>query len=248
MDSRRESRPRPLLHHRRTPTGRADRPDRAGSPSDRSRAPIGRLPPDRHPAPPLPFHPGPGEDRDILGEIFSVQATANTSVILTISISKCMRTRNQQISPSPGRAPKSTAGEGSVTRWLGDLKSGGDAAARRLWERYFDRPVYLARRELRAGPGPGAAEDEEEGPRRFRQLLPQRRYPRSTTATTCGAARGDRRPQGARPAPPHEARVRAACGRVGPGGRMGAEAGAGPDRFAGAEVAAMITEEYGRFR
>jgi hypothetical protein len=29
---------------------------------------------------------------------------------------------------------------------------------------------------------------------------------------------------------------------------MGAEAGAGPDRFAGAEVAAMITEEYGRFR
>jgi hypothetical protein len=28
----------------------------------------------------------------------------------------------------------SSAGEGSVTRWIGDLKSGGDAAAQHLWE------------------------------------------------------------------------------------------------------------------
>ena len=33
----------------------------------------------------------------------------------------------------------SSTGEGSVTRWLGDLKSGGDAAAQHLWERYFQR-------------------------------------------------------------------------------------------------------------
>jgi DNA-directed RNA polymerase specialized sigma24 family protein len=54
----------------------------------------------------------------------------------------------------------STTGEGSVTRWLGDLKSGGDAAAQHLWERYFDRLVHLARRKLQARAG--AAEDEED--------------------------------------------------------------------------------------
>jgi hypothetical protein len=42
----------------------------------------------------------------------------------------------------------SSTGEGAVTRWLGDLKSGGDAAAPHLWERYFDRLVHLARRKL----------------------------------------------------------------------------------------------------
>jgi DNA-directed RNA polymerase specialized sigma24 family protein len=52
------------------------------------------------------------------------------------------------------------SGEGSVTRWIGDLKAGGDAAAQRLWERYFDRPVRLARQRLRAGRA--AAEDEED--------------------------------------------------------------------------------------
>ena len=25
----------------------------------------------------------------------------------------------------------------SVTRWIGDLKAGGDSAAQRLWERYI---------------------------------------------------------------------------------------------------------------
>src|SRR4051794_39017001 len=54
------------------------------------------------------------------------------------------------------------SGEGSVTRWIGDLRSGGDAAAQRLWERYFDRLVHLARNKLRALPRRGAAEDEED--------------------------------------------------------------------------------------
>jgi len=51
-------------------------------------------------------------------------------------------------------------GEGSVTRWIGDLRSGGDSAAQHLWERYFERLVHLARDRLRAGPrGPADAED-----------------------------------------------------------------------------------------
>jgi DNA-directed RNA polymerase specialized sigma24 family protein len=51
---------------------------------------------------------------------------------------------------------------GSVTRWIGDLKAGGDAAAQRLWERYFDRLVRLAYAKLRARRRPGDAEDEED--------------------------------------------------------------------------------------
>ena len=53
----------------------------------------------------------------------------------------------------PGRAPMSSTGEGSVTRWLGDLKSGGDAAAQHLWDRYFDRLVHLCKVEA-PGTGP----------------------------------------------------------------------------------------------
>jgi hypothetical protein len=51
--------------------------------------------------------------------------------------------------------------EGSVTRWIGDLKSGGAAAARQLVEGYFDSLVRLARKKLGAWAG-GAAEDEED--------------------------------------------------------------------------------------
>ena len=52
--------------------------------------------------------------------------------------------------------------KGSVTRWIGDLVAGDTAgsAAQKLWERYFDRLVHLARDRLRAGPrGPADAED-----------------------------------------------------------------------------------------
>ena len=52
--------------------------------------------------------------------------------------------------------------DGSVTRWIGDLVAGDAAgsAAQKLWERYFDRLVHLARDRLRAGPrGPADAED-----------------------------------------------------------------------------------------
>jgi RNA polymerase sigma factor (sigma-70 family) len=52
--------------------------------------------------------------------------------------------------------------EGSVTRWIGELKAGGDSAAQHLWERYFHRLVHLARARLRAARQAGAIEDEED--------------------------------------------------------------------------------------
>jgi RNA polymerase sigma factor (sigma-70 family) len=54
----------------------------------------------------------------------------------------------------------SSTGGGSVTRWIDELKSGDDAAAQHIWERYFDDMVRLARRRL--GARAGAAEDEED--------------------------------------------------------------------------------------
>jgi hypothetical protein len=51
---------------------------------------------------------------------------------------------------------------GSVTRWLGGLKAGDEAAAQQLWERYFARMVGLARDKLRAGRRSDMASDEED--------------------------------------------------------------------------------------
>jgi DNA-directed RNA polymerase specialized sigma24 family protein len=50
---------------------------------------------------------------------------------------------------------------GSITCWISDLRSGDAAAARHLWERYFDDMVRLARQKRPARVG-GAAEDEED--------------------------------------------------------------------------------------
>jgi DNA-directed RNA polymerase specialized sigma24 family protein len=52
--------------------------------------------------------------------------------------------------------------EGSVTRWIGDLKRGDHEAARSLWERYFDRLVRLARKKLPGAGRRGADADEED--------------------------------------------------------------------------------------
>ena len=52
--------------------------------------------------------------------------------------------------------------DGSVTRWIGDLKTGGNSAAQHLWERYFQRLVDLARARLRSAPRAGAIEDAED--------------------------------------------------------------------------------------
>jgi DNA-directed RNA polymerase specialized sigma24 family protein len=55
----------------------------------------------------------------------------------------------------------SSDGKGSVSHWIEQLQDGGgDAAARQLWERYFDRLVRLARVRLRDLPrGPADEED-----------------------------------------------------------------------------------------
>jgi DNA-directed RNA polymerase specialized sigma24 family protein len=48
----------------------------------------------------------------------------------------------------------------SVTLWLDRLKDGDEAAAQRLWERYFARLVGLARAKLRGAPRQAADEDD----------------------------------------------------------------------------------------
>jgi DNA-directed RNA polymerase specialized sigma24 family protein len=50
--------------------------------------------------------------------------------------------------------------EGSVTRWIAQLKTGDRAAAQPLWEAYFHRLVALARMRLR-GTQRGAADEED---------------------------------------------------------------------------------------
>ena len=63
--------------------------------------------------------------------------------------------------------------EGSITGWIGDMRSGGDAAAQQLWERYFDSLVRLACKKLRTRVGGGGGRGGR-GAERLRQLLPWR--------------------------------------------------------------------------
>ncbi len=48
----------------------------------------------------------------------------------------------------------------SVSRWIDDLRQGDDEAASRLWEKYFDRLVRLARHKM--GNTPRRVADEED--------------------------------------------------------------------------------------
>jgi DNA-directed RNA polymerase specialized sigma24 family protein len=52
------------------------------------------------------------------------------------------------------------ASEGSVSRWIGPLQAGEEAAAQQLWERYFLRLVALARKKLQ-GKRLAAADEED---------------------------------------------------------------------------------------
>jgi DNA-directed RNA polymerase specialized sigma24 family protein len=49
---------------------------------------------------------------------------------------------------------------GSVTHWIDRLKAGDAAAAQKLWERYFQRLVGLARKMLRGAPRRAADEED----------------------------------------------------------------------------------------
>ena len=50
--------------------------------------------------------------------------------------------------------------EGSVTRWIEQLKTGDPLAAQKLWERYFQRLVGLARKKLLDAPRQAADEED----------------------------------------------------------------------------------------
>jgi DNA-directed RNA polymerase specialized sigma24 family protein len=149
--------------------------------------------------------------------------------------------------------------EGSVTRWIGDLKSGGDAAAQHLWERYFHRLVGLARQKLRARAG-GAAEDEEDAALsafdsfcrgaaegRYPQLANRDELWRLLVVITVHKALSQLERQGA---------IKRGGGRlVGEADLAGAQesdSATALDRFAGREptpeLAAMVVEEYRRLR
>lgn len=61
-----------------------------------------------------------------------------------------------------GESREPSANDGSITRCVGELKAGDQAAAQVLWERYFDQLVRLARRRLAMTRRVGADEDEED--------------------------------------------------------------------------------------
>jgi len=52
--------------------------------------------------------------------------------------------------------------QGSVTRWIADLKDGQNSAVQPLWERYFARMGELARLRLRSSRHKDAGSDEED--------------------------------------------------------------------------------------
>lgn len=52
------------------------------------------------------------------------------------------------------------AAKGSVSRWMDQVRQGDEEAAQKLWERYFDQLIHLARNQLRGLPkGPADEED-----------------------------------------------------------------------------------------
>jgi DNA-directed RNA polymerase specialized sigma24 family protein len=153
-----------------------------------------------------------------------------------------------------------STGEGSVTRWIGDLRSSGDAAAQHLWERYFNRLVHLARKRLGARLGGGAAEDAEDAALSafdsFCRGAAQGRYPQLTdrddlwrllVVITIRKAFDQIERQGAMKR--GGGRLVDEAGLAGSSGRE-PDSGAGLESFAGREpspeMAALVVEEYER--
>src|SRR4051794_28753799 len=61
-----------------------------------------------------------------------------------------------RLSSGFARGGRPMSSDGSVTRWLGQIRAGDAAAAQPLWERYVRRLVGLARQKLRGRPGRAA--------------------------------------------------------------------------------------------
>jgi DNA-directed RNA polymerase specialized sigma24 family protein len=149
--------------------------------------------------------------------------------------------------------------DGSVTLWIGDLKTGGDEAAQHLWERYFHRLVHLARVRLRSARRAGAIEDEEDAALsafdsfcrgiangRFPQLAGRDDLWRLLVVITIRKVLGQLERQGAK--------KRGGGQLVGESVLIGVDAaeGGGLDRLAGhepsPELAALVVDEYRRLR
>ena len=149
--------------------------------------------------------------------------------------------------------------DGSVTRWIGGLRAGGDSAAQHLWERYFQRLVLLARARLRASRRAGAFEDEEDAAlsafESFCRGAAQGRFPeladrdglwRLLVVITLRKVKRQVGRQGAR--------KRGGGRLVGESAVIGRDAGEGGglDRIAddepSPELAAMVVDEYRRLR
>jgi DNA-directed RNA polymerase specialized sigma24 family protein len=82
--------------------------------------------------------------------------------------------------PSPWEGTMSVGAERSVTRWIESLKAGEGDADQRLWQRYFEALVRLARDRLRGAPK-GAADEEDAALSAFDSFCrgaAGRRYPR----------------------------------------------------------------------
>ena len=146
--------------------------------------------------------------------------------------------------------------DGSVTRWIGDLKSGGAAAAQHLWERYFHRLVHPARARLRGAGRAGAVEDEEDAALsafgsfcrgatagRFPQLADREDLWRLLVVITTRKVQAQAR---------HYLRQKRGGGQVRPASELGGQ-GDDDDLLAHAvgseptpEFAAMVAEEYRR--
>lgn len=69
--------------------------------------------------------------------------------------------------------------EGSVTQWITEFKEVDDEAAQKLWQRYYERLLYLCRRHL--GDRPRRVADEEDVAlsafNNLFQAIQQNRYP-----------------------------------------------------------------------
>ncbi len=87
-----------------------------------------------------------------------------------------------------GKDVSSASADSSVTEWIAGLKAGEAEAADRLWNRYFQRLVRLARRKLGSAPR-RVADEEDIAAIVFRNLwqgAESGRFPRCATARISG--------------------------------------------------------------
>jgi DNA-directed RNA polymerase specialized sigma24 family protein len=146
--------------------------------------------------------------------------------------------------------------QGSVTRWIDDLKAGHDEAAQPLWERYLSRMMELARARLRSSRHRDAAGDEEDAALsafdslcaglargRFPQLADREDLWRLLVVITTRKVQAQAR---------HYLRQKRGGGQVRPASELGGQ-GDDDDLLAHAvgseptpEFAAMVAEEYRR--